>query len=350
MNDRSRSTIICVDDEKMLLNILAEQLTEWVGKNYTIEKALGAEEALAILDECEEEGVDVSVVISDYIMPNMKGDELLEKVKDRNPRIKKIMLTGYSSIDGIISAINRAGLYRYITKPWDNRDLALTVIEAIKAFEQEKKSADLSRGFETLYKRYEKLYMDLQGNYDQTIKALTVGLDMRDPKMAGHSSRVANNAVEIGKKLKSSDLDLKRLEHTAIIHDIGKIGLSDDQIKELSGLQLYSKPEIVKKQNEVAENIIKNMVDTDKIIESIKYHWEKFDGTGIYGLRGKQIPLDAQILGICNYYDLMSSNIAQGQMLPPEAAAKIMNNTSGTIFDPTLVSVFVGLLQQGTIR
>lgn len=344
MGSNSRSTIICVDDEKMLLNILAEQLTEWLGSNYTIEKALSGEEALAIIDECQSMNVDVSVVISDYIMPIMKGDELLERVKLKDGRIRKIMLTGYSSLDGIVHAINKAGLYRYITKPWDNRDLMLTVIEAIKSYEQEKKASDLSKGFETLYHRYENLYIDLQKSYNQIIQSLTSAIDIREPSMAGHAQRVARCATSIGRAYNMSEEDLKFLEYSATLHDIGKLGMNDEFLQEMAGIQLYGEKAYVQKQNEITEVIVANMNDSERILKSIKYHWEKYDGSGVYGLKGAEIPMEAQIIGIANYFDLMRSNIAMGQNVPPEASAKILERTKNTVFDPNLVDVFIKLL------
>ena len=140
-----RSTIICVDDDKLILNLLYNQLEEWFGENYYIEKALNATEGYNILDRCLKQGRDVSVFISDYIMPITKGDELLTKVKELNPKIKRIMLTGYSAMDGIINAINKAGIYRYISKPWDSKDMMLTLLEAIKSYEQDKITFELSK-------------------------------------------------------------------------------------------------------------------------------------------------------------------------------------------------------------
>jgi len=77
------------------------------------------------------------VVISDYLMPTMRGDEFLIKIHEKNPNILKILLTGHANIEGITNAINNANLYRFIPKPWDRDDLILTVREAIRSFIQE---------------------------------------------------------------------------------------------------------------------------------------------------------------------------------------------------------------------
>lgn len=131
--------ILCVDDEEIILDALQEQLDSIFGDEYIIETADSAEDALDFFLELKKEGVLIPVIISDYIMPGMKGDELLKEIHKQSPESLKILLTGQASIEGISNAINNAKLYRYISKPWDKDDLILTVKEAIKSFLQEKK-------------------------------------------------------------------------------------------------------------------------------------------------------------------------------------------------------------------
>lgn len=345
-SSKMRSTIICVDDEKMLLNILAEQLTEWFGVNYTIEKALSAEDALEILDECRADNIDVSVVISDYIMPNMKGDELLAKIREKDERIRKIMLTGYSSIDGIVSAINNAGLYRYITKPWDSKDLMLTVLEAIKSFESEKKAIDYSKGFENLYHKYEALYREFESNFEKAIQALVCAVDVRDPLMAGHSKRVAALAIEFGKALKLSEIELKSLEHASLLHDIGKLGMKDNALNMIKGLKIYDDVVFGKFQSDIAVNIISNMHKNDPLMDGIKLHYERFDGKGPYGCKDDSIPKTAKIIGIVNFFDLFKSEMVFEKKYTTEVAVAKMQEVSGTLFEPELINHFVKLISQ----
>lgn len=130
--------ILCVDDEDIVLESLEMELSETFGNDYVIEIAQGAEEALEIVEELINEGRDITVVISDYIMPDVKGDELLQKIHEISPRTIKIMLTGQASMEGVTNAINNARLYRYITKPWQKEDLSLTISEANRTFFQDK--------------------------------------------------------------------------------------------------------------------------------------------------------------------------------------------------------------------
>lgn len=132
-----KQTIICIDDEEIILEAIQEQLESSFGEEYHIETSDSGEDALELFKELLDEGQQVPVVISDYIMPGMKGDELLKEIHKLAPESLKILLTGQASIDGISNAINNAKLYRYISKPWDKDDLVLTVKEAVKSFLQD---------------------------------------------------------------------------------------------------------------------------------------------------------------------------------------------------------------------
>uniref|UniRef100_UPI003217EAEE hybrid sensor histidine kinase/response regulator n=1 Tax=uncultured Draconibacterium sp. TaxID=1573823 RepID=UPI003217EAEE len=132
-----RQTILCVDDEEIILEALQEQLDSSFGQKYNVETSDSGEDALEYFKELLNEGQQIPVIISDYIMPGMKGDELLKEIHKLSPGSLKILLTGQASIEGISNAINNAQLYRYIAKPWDKNDLVLTVKEAIKSFFQE---------------------------------------------------------------------------------------------------------------------------------------------------------------------------------------------------------------------
>ncbi|MEQ9484221.1 MAG: response regulator [Coleofasciculus sp. F4-SAH-05] len=122
--------ILLVDDEPMVLESLAEDLLRNLGSDYQIEAAESGEEALEILEELQVEGIEIAVVISDQVMPGIKGDELLCQIHLQFPQVLKIMLTGQAEADAVGKAVNSANLYRYIAKPWDAIDLNLTVKEA----------------------------------------------------------------------------------------------------------------------------------------------------------------------------------------------------------------------------
>lgn len=133
----SKPVILCVDDEPIVLHSLREQFERDLGA-YDVEVAEDAAEALELLDDLEQAGVAVPVVVSDHIMPGMKGDELLVRVHERLPDTRTILLTGQAGLEAVARAVNAAGLFRYITKPWNREDLTLTVREAARSYLSER--------------------------------------------------------------------------------------------------------------------------------------------------------------------------------------------------------------------
>ena len=121
--------ILCVDDEKMVLNSLTRELKEHFGNGYLYESAENADDALELLDELHEDGMRVILLISDWLMPGMKGDELLILVRAKYPDIVTIMLTGQASAEAIERTKKEAHLHRYLHKPWTTEQL----VEAIRS-------------------------------------------------------------------------------------------------------------------------------------------------------------------------------------------------------------------------
>ncbi len=130
--------IICIDDEKIVLNSLIGQLKNYFGDQVIVEAVESGEEALEVISEYMDEfQQEPHLIISDQIMPQMKGDEVLSIINEEHPRAKKILLTGQADKEDLIKIINSTSLYRYIEKPWDNVDLNITVKEALRAYDGE---------------------------------------------------------------------------------------------------------------------------------------------------------------------------------------------------------------------
>ena len=138
----NNSVIICIDDEPTILDTLKIHLKKALSDEFIIETAEGGEYALELVEELLEEDYEIALVISDYLMPTIKGDELLKRIHEILPETPKIMLTGQANLDAVANAINYANLYRYIAKPWHPEDLNLTVKEAINSYLQNKKLAE----------------------------------------------------------------------------------------------------------------------------------------------------------------------------------------------------------------
>ena len=144
----NQPVILCVDDEQTILESLKIELKQAFGDQCLIETAECGEEALELVEQLREDNCELPLVISDYIMPDIKGDELLKRIHQISPATLKVMLTGQTDIDAVANAIKYAKLYCYIKKPWDTEDLILTVREAIKSYFKDKQLAEKNQELE----------------------------------------------------------------------------------------------------------------------------------------------------------------------------------------------------------
>ncbi|MEM7593631.1 MAG: EAL domain-containing protein [Cyanobacteria bacterium P01_A01_bin.83] len=172
--DPNKAAIICVDDEPVILSSLGEQLKRSLGQNYDIELVDSGTEAIALCGELVAEGIDIPLVISDQIMPGMTGDQLLIELHAQYPHTLKILLTGQANADAVGNLVNAAALYRYVTKPWDETDLMLTVREALKRFDQEQQLAVQNQILQSVNHQLESAVSLLEATLEATADGILV--------------------------------------------------------------------------------------------------------------------------------------------------------------------------------
>jgi CheY-like chemotaxis protein len=129
----SKPVILCVDDEKVVLQSLKAQIKENFGDTYSYEVAENADDALELIDELNEDEISIIIIVSDWLMPGMKGDELLIEIHQRFPKIVKIMLTGQANEEAIQGAYEKANLHRCLYKPWSEDELIETIKSGLAA-------------------------------------------------------------------------------------------------------------------------------------------------------------------------------------------------------------------------
>jgi DNA-binding NtrC family response regulator len=127
-----KPAILCVDDEKIVLDNLRQQLQSSFGDRFEYEVAESVEEAWEVIEWLAEDGCEFVLVISDWLMPMTKGDEFLVEVHNKFPATVKIMLTGQADPDAVQNAIDNADLYAYVKKPWSEKDLIAKIEQALK--------------------------------------------------------------------------------------------------------------------------------------------------------------------------------------------------------------------------
>jgi two-component system, sensor histidine kinase and response regulator len=171
-----KPVVICVDDEPTVLDSLKVELRRGLSGQCLIEIAESGEETLELLEELLQDDYEVAVVIADYIMPGLKGDELLHQIHDRSPQTINIMLSGQADLDAVGRSIQYANLYRFISKPWHSADLGLTVSEALQSYHQGQQLESQNARLKKLYQEVQVLNENLEQQVEDRTQQLQISL------------------------------------------------------------------------------------------------------------------------------------------------------------------------------
>lgn len=350
------STVLFVDDEA---NILSSLKRLFRPQGYRIFTAESGAQGLEIMAR---ESVDL--VVSDMRMPEMNGAQFLEKVREKWPDTVRILLTGYAEIGATIEAINKGQIYRYISKPWEDNDITLTVKHALQQKNLEREKQRL----EELARKQNEELKELNASLEERVKARTeevrqtMGflevaheklkksfitsvrvfsnlIEMRKPGKSGHSRRVADLARTLAQNTGMSAAEVQDVFIAALLLDIGKIGLPDRLLdKPFNSLTGAERSEVVKcpMKGEMALMALEQLHGAAKLIRS---HRERFDGTGYPDrLVGLSIPLGARILAVAEDYDTALMGTDFVKPLKPAEASLLIQDGKGKRYDPTVVN------------
>jgi len=343
--DISSFKILCVDDEP---NILSAMRRMFMLSGFSIEEATSGAQALQKLEQQE-----FHLILSDMQMPEMNGAELLAQVRQRWPKVMRLMLTGTADLKTAISAINEGEIYRYLTKPWNDEELVSTVKSALERFvlirerdnlleltkQQNQSLADMVNTLEEKVKErtaeLSNSYEELRGSYIASVKAYSTLIGLRDRALLAHSKSVADLAVRMAKVSNLSQNDTQDIYIAGMLHDIGKIGLSDETLSNLSkGVGGYSK-KLYEAHAKAGQDCLAGLYQMERIALYIGTHHERFNGTGFPDrLKGDAIPLGGRILAVVEAFEEVQIKKKDVQQLSPREAALLINEYSGTAFCP----------------
>lgn len=195
-----------------------------------------------------------------------------------------------------------------------------------------------------------KMYNELKNIFFETALALADAIEKRDYYTAGHTRRVMRYAVMIGERMGMSKEQLYWLSLSAILHDIGKIGIPDAILNKQAPLN-EAEREIMKKHPVLGYEIVKKVEGLRKALDGILYHHETEDGTGYpEGLKNGEIPLFAKIISVCDTYDAMTTDRPYRKALSSETALNELEKYAGKQFDPDVVQTFKEAITKGALR
>ena len=191
----------------------------------------------------------------------------------------------------------------------------------------------------------------------QTVMALATAIEAKDKYTSGHTERVAKYSYFLAeelktmKKIKSQDWNvfIENLKIASLLHDIGKIGVKEEILNKNGSLDKYER-ETIEQHALVGYMILRQIDELEYPLLGVKYHHERYDGHGYpEGLKGKQIPLIAQIISIADMYDALTSDRPYRKAMDKEKAAKIILEVRGTYFSPMIVDAFLRLYKKGLL-
>lgn len=349
--------ILVVDDEALILSALRRLLCDCGFEVFTADSGKAG---LAIL---ERETIDV--VISDMRMPEMTGAEFLEQTFSRWPDVKRILLTGYADVDSTIAAVNKGKIWRYIAKPWDDEDLVLTVQQAAAHRNLMNENARLLALIREQNGQLKSLNATLEAKVDertrqlqQTLKALRQGfvntvnvfsnmMEMRGGTLAGHSRRVAELARKVAQKLGMDEAGVQETFLAALLHDIGKLGLSDAALEHPFNTLSTALRDEVMKHPARGEMLLMPIRQLAGAAVLIRHHHEQFDGHGYPGgISGMEIPLGARILAAANDFDALQLGSLTARRLNRTEALHYLVENRGKRYDPSVVDALSAILAE----
>jgi putative two-component system response regulator len=342
------SKILVIDDEQMITDTLST-LIEMV-LDYEV-LAINDPEELLTSDILKEETFDM--VISDFMMPKMDGIDALKAIKQIQPNVIPILLTGYSDKNNAIKSINEVGLYYYLEKPWDN-DQLVTIIK--NGIEKKQLKEQVDRDYVIIQKRnkeitrlYDLLQKDLnteRSNMANVIISLANVVEAKDSYTEGHTRRVSGLSKMIAEKLGFDEQQLRDMELAGIVHDIGKVS-TPDQILNKPGRLTDPEFDVIKEHPEVGETILKPLTTMKSILHPVRHHHEKLDGSGYPdGLMADEIITETRILAIADIFDALYTDRPYKKGFSIEKTLNILNEEAqNNKIDQNIVNIVEELVK-----
>jgi putative nucleotidyltransferase with HDIG domain len=228
-------------------------------------------------------------------------------------------------------------------KPTNPADLQTLVNQAAIALERSLLLVESRRQAREIKAAYDTL----EATYDQTLAALMSALDARDRETEGHSIRVSHLAGKLGEAMGLAHGDLKALERGSLLHDIGKIGISDTILHKAGPLS-EDEWKLMRLHPDIGARIVEGIPFLQETMPVIQCHQERWDGSGYpNGLYGDEIPLVARLFAVVDAFDALTSNRPYRQKVSAEEALAFLQEQAGILFDPQVVRVFEVLVRQG---
>ncbi len=313
-----RSHILIVDDLPENIEIIKDILAD---QDYRISTAGDGEEALSKIVHDPPD-----LILLDAMMPGMSGFEVAQKLRTMpiTRLLPIIMITALDGRDDRLRGL-QAGVDDFISKPFNIFELLARIKNLLRL----------------------RAYINELENAEQVIFSLARAVEAKDKYTEGHCGRLAFWAENLGRELGLNDEDLLILRRGGLLHDIGKIAISDAILLK-PGPLTPEEFEIIKTHPEEGEKICAPLKTLRPVLPTIRYHHERFNGSGYpEGLSGEDIPIHARIIGIVDCYDSLITKRPYRDALPEKEAIHILEKeTEDGLWDPVIVDNFLKMIHK----
>jgi response regulator RpfG family c-di-GMP phosphodiesterase len=305
-------------------------------------------------------------------MPGRNGVDLLAEVAERWPNTQRILLTAFADLDDAVDAINRASIFQYLNKPWQEDSLRLTINRAMELHvlnteklrlerltaAQNHELAELNHQLEQrvqartpeLQQTADMLdiaYEELHESFTGMVQALGNVIELREGRSAGHALRFSQLARKSSEPLNLPKSIIDDIYYAALLHEIGMTGMPDRMSTVSISTMDESTRSVFNSYPALGQTALVGLRFLQSAAAIIRSHRDRFDGRGQPdGLKGGYIPLGARIVAIAKAYDAAQLGLITGKLYSPEEAFAYVQRGSGSLFDPALVDLVARLIKQ----
>lgn len=363
-NKRSKHKILFVDDDSNVINSLRKVFSL---EPYDILFTTDPREALSITRREKP-----SIVICDLRMPDLSGIDVFQAISEFSPHVGKVILTGHAETESSIEAINLGQVDRFLLKPCKDHEIRHAVRDLIAVYQLRVETEQMNQALAEKVFELEHFQNDLQAKvserldelkqvnslldqsrkdiklqYLSAIRVFCNFLDLRSPALATHSRRVADLSRILGQQLALDEAEIQQIYIAGLLHDIGKIGLSDRILfTPFASLDGDAQASLLKHPIR-AETVFLNLPDMSEVSNIIRHHHERYDGQGFPdGLIGSNIPIGSRILAVAEDYDELQQGWLADQKLSRKEAARFVSHATGRRYDPEVIDALPKALEE----
>jgi putative two-component system response regulator len=340
-----QKNILLTDDDPRIQKTLRLVLEK---SGFTVYIASDAREALGMLDDHQ---FYPDCILLDIRMPQMEGTAALPIIRDKAPFVPVIMLTAMTDLETAVDTM-RKGAFDYITKPVRKMQLIETINKALGhrsiLLENERLTRENQEYQKNLEQKVEQRTHELMEAYEklkntnlETVKVLAETIEAKDHYTRGHCNRVRMLSIRLYNTVQPDGNELRSLEYGALLHDIGKIGISENLLHKTAKLSDEER-QLFQMHTEIGETILHTVEFFTPCLTIVRHHHEWYNGNGYPDkIKGEKIDLITRIVSIADAFDAMTSTRPYRNALSLGSAIQELKRGRGTQFDPHLVDTFL---------